>query len=256
MCEGEVKAMTVKERVRLLLDQSAPLDLRSEAFGEVWGSALAPSEKVRIVNLLLGDAQRKIRDGAATVAGAIGDASTVELLWKLFETEKDEDIKRQALTSLAELIGPSLIPTLLNLLKHGDSIEQSEALTLLGGMEGEEIIQAFRETFKNHPDPEMRFSAALRLAGRGVSEATDFLLQHLQDESPVEPILAAFTLARLRIRPGCEHLQRLLSRPQLPEPERNIVLGVLRAKLRLFDTSDLEVLEQGRAWIAAELARE
>lgn len=252
-----MNAMMVEEAMKLVFDGTAPLQLRREAFCTIWGATLPGSEKARIVNLVLGDEQSELRQAAATAAGAMGDGSTVEVLRKVLETERDDDIWRHALMSISQLLGPSVIPTLLNLLKQGDRQHQRDALGVLGGFEGEDVTDALRETL-THPDDHMRFLAALCLANRGVREAASVLLDHLHAESAVSRIHAACALAELRLCSGLEYLQAVLSHGRLQMPERNSLLLFLRPKLRPVQKkrTDEEVFDEGRAWVAAQLARD
>jgi HEAT repeat protein len=137
------------------------VDSRLEAFCTIWGSDLAPDHKTQVVNSILADEQRALRHAGARAAGTMGDDTTVEILWRLIEVEDDPDIRADALTSLGELLGPSLLPRLVALIKGTDEALQMPALNILGGMEGIEVIDLLRETLITHPRPYMRFGAAL-----------------------------------------------------------------------------------------------
>jgi HEAT repeat protein len=247
--------MTVEEALRAVFDETVPLPLRAEALSIIHKSALPRSEKAGLVNSLLAKPDSPVHFTAAAAAAFMGDASTVELLWKVVKTEQDDVIQREALRSLSELTGAVVVPALTDLLMQGDTKRQSIALDVLSGIFSEDATEAIRGAFVSHPDHDIKFSAAVCLAGRGIDQVTDFLVAHLHDESAVYRIMAAFSLARLGIRQGFEYMGRQLSRPDLQNPERSVLVLCLRMGLGLIQQSDDVVLERGSKWIASKLVQ-
>lgn len=252
--------MSIDENLTLLLDSGAPAERRWHALRTLRDCALSATDKVQILNRLLKDQSGEIRMGAAMNAAVLGNETTVKILSAMIETDEDQQVRRLALEALARLQGSSLIPTLEEFLKHGDRIQQSNALGALTGMRSEEAIRLIREAFERNPDPGFRFRAALGLAHLKDPRAVAVLVACLEGEgqSGIDRIIAAVVLSALGVRAAVEYVHSLLCEPEeeLSDTERRALVFLLRGQLGLLtERSDQEVMEQARQWVAAELHR-
>jgi HEAT repeat protein len=248
--------MTGPDLLKLLLDPCASPEQRWSALRSLASSSLPARERAQVLNVLLKDDDREIRLGAAMQAGALGDPSTAEVLWELVATEQDYVIEANALDSLADLVGPQLLPTLIDRLKSGDETHQLGAVGVVSRIGTEEGLRVLREALKNHPTPSIRFKAAVHLATLGHPEGLDLLSAHLQDGSWLTRLSAVFGLCALGARKGFEQLMHLLSGSPLEEPEGMALMALLRVRLGLLENTDEEVVQAALGWVRSRLNEE
>lgn len=130
---------------------------------------------------LLADPEPEARGGALRALGASGDPAALPLLrYKCLIGDAEPDLLRAALLALLGLLGPDGIPFVAAELAGRDAERRrAAALALCDAGRAEALLPVF-ELLEHEPEGEFRELLRLALAGSGLPEAKQFLLEELR----------------------------------------------------------------------------
>jgi HEAT repeat protein len=219
---------------------------------------IAKAEKARVINNLMEGPDEEMRREAVVQAGEIGDARSIEILKPMIDASAVEidrmPVYAMALNALGGLLGPEIIPTLLERLKDSDEDRRLYALSTLSRVRHEKTTAILHDVVLNSSDAALRFDAAYELALRGQSAGADVLLGSIDDPDLGKSLSAVCGLANLRFNEGLVRLRRFLTDPSLPELWRRFLFIMARERLGIRGASEHKVLTQMLAWVDARVA--
>src|SRR5262249_34750260 len=231
--------MDNQELLSRLLDHGRPTNERIDALRLLPETISSRNAKARILDLLLQDQDPIIRMHAALASTRLGDATTIDMLYKMLVSEIDSDVARFVLVSLGHLLGTLLIPKLMTIFESGDSIRRKNALLVAGNILDARTTEMMLNAVKNDPDPDIRFLAATTLARWGRNEGVDVLLDHIHGVSDVEDAIAVTALCKLGEKAGYEELFRILARVDTLTPnDRGILAHLMRVTVDIAGEDD------------------
>jgi hypothetical protein len=242
----------IKDVIKKVMDHGVRFEERIAGLLVLRRSDLQKAEKAQIVNYLLQDQSKDIRFWASIHAGVLGNINTVALLWSMLDGDDDESTKRMALTSLSELVGAAIIPTIIEMIWSNKARMRQDALALLSRFSGKETIEALENVVKHHSDSSSKFDAALYLAFMGNKCGQSVLLEKkIVDCS--DRIAVSCALCKLGNSEGLVSMKRLLDNIGLLTQNHHLFLCDMLEHRLGFTGDRQQIIENAKQWVEREL---
>jgi HEAT repeat protein len=134
------------------------------------------------ITSLVRDLDKKVRIAAIEAAGVLRNAEAIPDLQEVLKTNKDRDVLRSALTSVAMIANPGTRAYLAQYLRDKDAGMRGAAAEGLGRLGNAEDLPALEKAFEDERDHSARLSLAFALVMLGKREASQLSpLQYLVD---------------------------------------------------------------------------
>jgi hypothetical protein len=225
------------ERLRTIGDD-CPLDAGGRTV--YWLPGVTPAESLRYLTGLaraqqtdraLTSSERTIADSAVRAIGYHRDASADGVLEQIATSHPDQDVRRQAVLTIAGLRGASGLAFVNKLLAtEKDSTRRRSLVTALGRSQEPSVVGHLRALTKD-PDPGVRADASSLLVTRGgasvVPEALT-ILNNDADDTVKRRIVSA--IGRLPADAGIPHLIQLARTTSSPVVRKEAVSVISQSK--------------------------
>ncbi len=248
--------MEISDLVRAVADHGTPAAEIVAALPIVAVSHISTDVKATIINSLLSDERREVRFAALGAAGRMGDQRTIQFLRDTLVAEANKQFRRRALVSLASLLGPDDLASLLHAQLEGADVDWR--ICILGAARGlprSEFI-TFTTRFLDSDDVAVvRLEAALSLAFIGIDDGADLIVSDFENLRAAGRTVCDYiddlcALTTIRYQPALRHLRDLLlSADALSEEARCCVFGGIVVHLAFAPGNFDAVFDKCRRWL-------
>mgnify|MGYP001556448673 CR=1 FL=1 len=167
--------------------------------------SIDPTVSLDIMRTMLKSEDKWVRASAVYVGRFIKDKSIGDWLLSVLATEKDEDVVRNAVSSLYEHRASALTDDLMALLAHETAKVRAGAVEVLAGRDEPQVASKLVRHYEGEKDSSVRAEIVAAIGKLRAYECSSFLLEALKEKDiniQIQAIEALDALGRLETVPA------------------------------------------------------